>query len=422
MIEDLGYRRYKPTVNWKALKSSRSLSYRLVLLAKLFFGEQSTWYVSIVALLCRITRIRFIRFQTFAFGHLLLEPDLFLKEKALKTIPRYFYLWIIDRQTVSNPALLEIWRSRIPSIRVPFIDLRSLPLENLYQHPGIFFDVEKYITAINKTGEFGRIQALWGNRAPVLSLPSDIKLRGYEQLEKMGVPSGSWFACVHCRESGYHKYARGQEYRNANIATYESAIDYIIEQGGWVIRLGDASMSPIPEKARLIDYALRPEKSDWFDLFLGSEAKFTLGSGSGPASMSASFGKPMALPNSLPLSSVPFYCHDHLGLATPKLLRSKDTGCLLSFSEIMNSDAANYRWYELYENDGLEILDNDDEDILAIAKELNQMADMAFQMSKEDEIRQQKMKALFRKGHFGYQSNCLFSPAFLKRYEHLLPS
>lgn len=422
MIEELGFRKFTPKISWKTFFAARSNAFRLVVLSKLFFGEQSTWYVSVIAFFCKVTRVRFIRFQTYAFGHLLMEPDLFLKEKALKQAPRFFFIWILDSQKVANPTLLSLWQKRIRSISIPFIDLRSSPLDKLYHHPGIFYDIEKYITAINETGEFGRLQSDWGTRPPVVSITDELKQRGLQQLEAFGVPPGSWFICLHCRESGFHKYMPGQEYRNANIDTYAKAIDWVIEQGGWVFRLGDPSMRPLKERPGLIDYAHSSRKSDWFDIFLGSEARYTLGSCSGPSSMSATFGKPMAMPNSLPLSAVPFYCHAELGLATPKLLRSSQTGKLLTFEEIMSIDVGNFRWSELYEKEGLEIIDNDADDILAIVKELHQMSEGTFALSKEDQKRQNAVKSLFRRGHYGYLSECLFSPAFLNRHQDLLPN
>jgi hypothetical protein len=44
------------------------------------------------------------------------------------------------------------------------------------------------------------------------------------------------------------------------------------------------------------------------------------------------------------------------------------------------------------------------------------MADGTLVLSADDQELQSRVKAMFRPGHYGYGSDCLFSPAFLRKY------
>ena len=378
------YTTYVPTISWKNFFITPSVSYKIVLFWKLLFNDQTKWEVQFVGFFCKILNIRFIHFRIYALGHLLMEPDLFLKEKALGCVPNHLYIWIIDKQVVANWALLNSWKKRIPHIYLRWIDFQSGYFRKFCKSNNIFYDTEKYIVAVDQTGMFGELQKKWGNRSPVLSIEPEWRKKGYIKLGKLGVPKGSWFACLHCREQGYHRFVSGQFFRNANIETYLKAIEFVVSSGGWVLRLGDSSMTKLPEMDHVIDYAHSEYKADWFDLFLGSECRYFVGSASGPTSLAPAYAKPMCMANCLPLSATPFYCHDGQGIATPKLLFSSKEKRFLTFAEIMSSEIGSYRFTELYENADLEWVDNDADDILNMTRELHDLSRGCLELSPED--------------------------------------
>src|SRR5690606_22521878 len=85
------------------------------------------------------------------------------------------------------------------------------------------------------------------SRKPLLHLSDEDAMRGRETLHSLGMPEDAWFVCMHAREGGYHREIPGstQEHRSTSIEDYFSAIRYITDQGGWVVRLGDPSMTPL---------------------------------------------------------------------------------------------------------------------------------------------------------------------------------
>lgn len=64
-----------------------------------------------------------------------------------------------------------------------------------------------------------------------------------------------------------------------------------------MIRMGDPSMPKMPKMPRTIDYAHCPQRVEWMDVFLISEALFFLGTTSGLANAVISLGTPCLLVN-----------------------------------------------------------------------------------------------------------------------------
>lgn len=113
--------------------------------------------------------------------------------------------------------------------------------------------------------------------------------------ERIGLPKDAWFVCLHVRESGFHK---DQGYwRNGSIDNYIGAIEEVTSRGGWVVRMGDASMKKLPAMERVIDYPFTEAKSDLMDVYLISECRSYIGVHSGILSVAMLFQRPIILTN-----------------------------------------------------------------------------------------------------------------------------
>jgi putative glycosyltransferase (TIGR04372 family) len=106
-----------------------------------------------------------------------------------------------------------------------------------------------------------------------------------------------WFVCVHVRGSGFKNDAGRFEYRNNNIINYTKAFERIIERGGWVIRMGDSTMTKLPKMERVIDYPFTKFKSDLMDIFLIKNCRFYIGTQSGIMDVANLFQKPVLVTN-----------------------------------------------------------------------------------------------------------------------------
>jgi putative glycosyltransferase (TIGR04372 family) len=133
------------------------------------------------------------------------------------------------------------------------------------------------------------------NPRPLLKLKGQHLEAGHVYLKKLGLGEADWFVPLHVRQGGFH--ATG-ETRSAEITDYQSAIEKILERGGWVIRLGDASMPPLHHPSpQVIDYANSEDKCEELDIFLCAAGKFFLGTQSGLCNVAPLFGKQCLLTN-----------------------------------------------------------------------------------------------------------------------------
>ena len=149
-------------------------------------------------------------------------------------------------------------------------------------------------------------------RPPLLSIREEHAARGRAGLEALGVPPEAWFVCLHVRTAGFFQEvaAHRNSLRNAEIGSYLPAVEAIVRRGGWVVRIGDATMPALPEMPGLVDYAHSALKSDWMDVYLLGAARFFLGTTSGPWVVAHAFGTPVAMTNQLPFSERPFSDRD----------------------------------------------------------------------------------------------------------------
>jgi putative glycosyltransferase (TIGR04372 family) len=104
----------------------------------------------------------------------------------------------------------------------------------------------------------------------------------------------------------------------------------------------------------------------------------------------------------------------------PKLLRDKNTGQYLKFSEILRSPVANFREATHYIKAGVDLEENSSEDINDLVQEALKRIQKKWEPSIDDEERQRKFKSLFLPEHYGYNSQSKIGSSFLEKYQHLI--
>jgi len=110
-----------------------------------------------------------------------------------------------------------------------------------------------------------------------ITLSPEARRLGDTLAQRAGLPVEGPMAVVHAREAGYkqggrevqqkattsHKGLRDDSFRNGRIETYGPAIDLLVERGYTVVRIGDATMTPM-HHAGVVDLAT----SEWNDPLL----------------------------------------------------------------------------------------------------------------------------------------------------------
>ena len=188
-------------------------------------------------------------------------------------------------------------------------------------------------------------------------------------LSEIGIDFSTWYVCVHVRESGFKNDHGRREYRNSSVHNYIPAIKVITDAGGVVVRIGDPTMTPLPELPNVIDYPFSSKKNPLLDLYLIKHCRFFLGTVSGPVSVALMFFKDILVTNINEwILSYPLRKKDR-GILTH--VYSKAHGRYLTFHEVLSDDWKQQNVFG-YIDDNYELTENTAEDIeMAVSEYLH---------------------------------------------------
>ena len=349
-------------------------------------------------------------------GHLAAEPDSFLKACELGWVAPRRYFMLAPRGTVANEAMLEYWRPFIPTVR----DRTACWLLHAMSRWGLMkYDLSGYVLKLDATQKIYSVNAAWKGRPALLTLSDADRDWSEQRLAELGLPPGAWFACVHVREAGFSPADEAAHaHRNGDPLAVRPAMQEIVRRGGWCIRMGDPSMTPMEPMAGAIDYAHHPLRSARMDVVLCARARFFLGNTSGLALVSSAFGVPSALANMIPLSVLGVLPAD---ISIPKLLRPVNGSRTLPFAVVLGSPTGDFRYARLYADAGLEAVENTPEEILELAVEMIERISGTHAAGPVDDALQRRFMALLRPGHYSYGAGSRVGVAFLRRHANLLP-
>lgn len=346
---------------------------------------------------------------TSRIGHLAIEPDCIIREIILGDLnlnPKKIFL-LSPHKACSNHHLEKYWGNIFTVIRSPVLILlmRGLSLLKIAN-----LNTKDYIRNIGGNQSCFQIYSRWANNPPVLKLSADDEEYWPNICRELGLPNTAWFVCIHARTGSYSEIDESiQSYRNCNIENYTLAINEILSRGGWVIRIGDKSMPPITPKQRVIDYAHSNLKSERMDVILCAKARFILGCSSGIACLATVFGTPCAITNLVPVSNLWFTTRD---LSIPKSIFRARSNKPLTITEILNDAASNYQYTKLYDDAGLTLIENSEEEILALTLDMFDRIE-----GKEDAENQLQLKkniySLLKSHHYSFGSQATISIRYI---------
>lgn len=365
------------------------------------------------AIILRCCSVQVPNFKLDRIGHLMLEPDAYLKEHFLQAARFPRALILANHNTCANNEMINYWSKYFYTVKNPVLARLLSPLQ---WHPWTCHDLQSFAVAINQSAEAYRIQREWQGRRPLLKLTDNHQIMGKRSLEHLGIPEGAWYVCVHAREGGYSPSDEAvHSFRNSNrISDFYSAMDWVISKGGYCIRMGDSSMVPLLKKNGYIDYAHSAIKSERLDLYLAGTCSFFIGSNSGAYSMATVFGRPSVVVGLAPLSVMPIG-NDDIGIP---MLYERD-GVLLSFKEILNSPCGNFRSSQQYKDANISLIPNSAEEILHLVMEQYSRVNNTYITNSEDENWQSAFKSLFQNNSYAFGASAKIGTHFLKKYQNL---
>ena len=198
----------------------------------------------------------------------------------------------------SRDRMSSFYRELTPDVisETISVELRpeqSLDLLNFVQDSFPFLVTKKYFGYQEERGR-AKYLASWaatGARAFTLTGNQTSELNLF--LRCLGLAEDDWYVVLHVREGADNSI------RNADIDTYCGAIDAITLKGGWVFRIGDNSMTPLPKDMnRVVDLPFSSDsRPRYIDLYLLATARFVICTASGPSDFPFYFNVPRLVTN-----------------------------------------------------------------------------------------------------------------------------
>lgn len=316
--------------------------------------------------------IRFGFLDAGPLGHLALNLDLFLRRRQLAEAPSdSCYIFFI--YNAANRQLLKMFGRRFHVIEIKWLgrllSLFAILDTKFCQHLGM--DSNEYREYQTTSCE--------------LTFTAEEEELGRRELRKLGIEKDDWFVCIFARDPEHYaqtyrlpKSTMG--YRDADIDTYIDAAKFIVEQGGYIIRMGMNVEKPFAMKhSRVIDYALN-FRSDFMDVYLTAKCKCYIGTASGGADMARIFDKHHLAVNWTPIGWAPWGKNE---IYMPKTLYYKATGEQVPYGKAL---ALTAKWRvslsfdieDELEKLGMELVPNTPQQILEATKELLARVDQTY--------------------------------------------
>ena len=353
------------------------------------------------------------------FGEMAARLDLYLKARELGFFDRAEPILLADPGLVPNPCLLDHWRQHIRVVTEPE-EVRAAA--EAYRDNRIYLD---YLTlpdgrTFRRDLAHAAVQAQWEaeQRPPLLRLDPEIRERGRVALERLGMPADAWFACLHVREHGFYAETAAwnrNRFRNADVRSYFPAIQAVTRRGGWVVRIGDQTMTPLPGSPQVIDLATTATRQDWLDIYCIAASRFMIATTSGPHNVADPFGVPVVGTNWFalgywPLSENDLFIHKRLvrqGSCEPLTLSQALEPPLLGAWEPM-----------IYARRGIDVIDNTPAEIREVVEEMLDRLDGKATESREETEAKETFRRLADPYGVGWRSR--IGKAFLRRHPELL--
>ncbi len=297
-----------------------------------------------------------------------------LKANKLRLRPaKKPFLLLPHNMQFRNPALFEYFEPHLCIIRDAEVIKSLKRLESILTLPlGIVLPLNDGCPFLDFAANRAEMEEeKQGFELDLFQLSVRHKEMGIQVLEKLGVPKDAWYVTLHVREPGYRGETRAnttEKWRNANPLDYIKAIKAVTKAGGWVFRMGDPSMTPLPSMPQVIDYARHEIRSDWMDVFLGATCRFLIGTGSGYFHIPAFFGVPCILTN-FP-GFAPYYGLRSHDLYLPRWQKNIQTNDLVSFEQYMSPPESMLSSMNSFRDAGLHWVENTPEELEVVTKEM----------------------------------------------------
>jgi putative glycosyltransferase (TIGR04372 family) len=221
-----------------------------------------------------------------------------------------------------------------------------------------------------------------------LELDSKVTRCGEEWLEKVGIKKDARLVLFSNRDSTHLNTLfpeldwREHDFRDSTIGNMIPLAEKLVEKGYYAIRMGAHVAEPVKSNnPHIIDYASL-HRTDELDLFLGSKCEMFFGCPSGMRESAELFRRPYGVVNACPfLTEIDF---GSFWPWIPKLYWSVEDNRLMTFSEIMDSEAGHSGKTSVFKKLKIKPIENTADEILDFGLEMKEYIDGTHHLTRED--------------------------------------
>ena len=230
------------------------------------------------------------------YGHLALEPEIFLGEKEIrdrtvksKRFPIQIQWWSFGpKRLQANHFLVSKWREVLctfPSWWVNALHTAGKAVR--------FLQLDEPKMSVR-----GSCNSLDQTSAHLRMTNAEIK-RGRTALSELGLNPDKPYICLVVRDGGHYaslgeKESNGYSFMNFDITKFEQASLSLAQRGYQVVRMGAGSeMAFGANHLGVIDYANSPKRSAFLDVFIAATCSFAVSTQTGPDAVCLAFRRPV---------------------------------------------------------------------------------------------------------------------------------
>lgn len=356
------------------------------IIINIFFYLYALFFLTIIRLISSFYKIRFYSVNSSRLGHFSVNIEIFLNKirEEKKNSKIICFLEVINGKViVCNKALLEIWKDKLTI-------LPSILIYPIYKLINLTKYKDKYIFHLENSDR--DINQYFDNRKPFIKFTERDLNRGEKLLQSVGIPNNADFVCLNIREGNYLKNHipdydfNYHDYRNIKIDNFVKAIKFLNEKKIYVIRVGRHIKKPVNYRNKLfIDLYNYKITDDFFDIYMAYKCMFCFGVSSGFDGLANIFRKNLGLIQ-VPVGDLRTQSFRHTFITKHHFCEKNKKN--LSLSEIFEKNLAYAYKSEIYKEKNIKLVDNSEEEIKDLVKEVYQRVKNNFFISKNDEINQ----------------------------------
>lgn len=310
----------------------------------------------------------YINVRTGSLGHVFAEPS---GVRSCRNRPYERVILLVQPRSTFpkiNPCNFDIGMRGVTCIETDDYDVLSLSWRN----NGIFERKRTGYLLLDHHYVFREMfrNLRRGDCREAVELTAEEKETGRAVARRMGIPEDAPVVVLHMREAGFHSHVTQFSYRNTTPSRYHAALRYLVRRGFFVVRVGDASMTPLPDFGpQVIDLPFSPHYHPIVEPYFIERCQFMISSLSGPHELARVFRRPILTLNS-PICSAD--APESPGLLAFKryLDVSGGTARPMGFQEILERDLHNtYSTYDL-DRRKVRVEELSPHEILAVTREM----------------------------------------------------